>query len=85
MNKTAKQKDKKGGGFVCTLSLGKDGGGIPVEEFCAIQKIVTMKHGDGVMISVQDKEGHMHLTKDKKHLGYIDIKTGSLVWDRCTA
>lgn len=70
--------------FVCTLSLG--GPGIPVNEFCALQKIVTNRHGKDVMISVQDKKGRMHLTKpgyflDDQHLGYIDIKTGSLVWD----
>ena len=68
---------KKTGGFVATLSFDKSKG-IPVDEFCKLVDIVIKKHGENVMISVQDKEGHMHLTKDKKHLGYIDIKTGSL-------
>lgn len=72
---------KKNGGFVATLALDKSRG-IPIDEFCALERIVTKKHGEGVMISVQDKDGHMHLTKDKKHLGYIDINTGSLVWDK---
>lgn len=67
--------------------------GIPVNEFCALVDIVTKKHGKGVMISSQDKEGKMHLTKrftglkkgttEMRHLGYIDLKTGSLVWDDC--
>lgn len=56
--------------------------GIAVNEFCALVDIVTARHGEGVMVSVQDKEGHMHLTKEEKHLGYIDIITGSLVWDQ---
>jgi len=47
---------KKKGGIVATLSLDKSRG-IPVDEFCALEKIVTKKHGKGVMISVQDKNG----------------------------
>ena len=71
---------KKTGGIVATLSLDKSKG-IPVDEFCALVAIVTKRHGKTVMIAAQDEKGHMHLTKDKKHLGYIDINTGSLVWD----
>jgi hypothetical protein len=66
--------------------------GIPIEEFCALVDIVTKKHGKDVMISACDGEGHMHLTKKMMglhagtttdmHLGYIDIKTGSLIWDK---
>ena len=52
-----------------------------IDEFCDLETLVTKKHGPGVMISAQDKEGHMHLTKDGKHIGYIDINTGSLVYD----
>jgi hypothetical protein len=68
------------------------GTGIPIPEFCALVELVTKKFGQDVMISVCDKEGHMHLTKKyvglkpgtlvDKHLGYIDIHTGSLVWDK---
>lgn len=75
-----KQKKIKKSGIVTTLSFNKSRG-IPIDEFCALERIVTKKHGEGVMISVQDKNGHMHLTKNKKHLGYIDINTGSLIWD----
>jgi hypothetical protein len=66
-------------------------GGIPINEFCALVAIVTEKHGKNVMISACDKDGHMHLTKKvvglkagtttDRHLGYIDVNTGSLVWD----
>jgi len=55
---------------------------IAVNEFCSLVDIVTERYGKEVMMSGQDKEGHMHLTKEGKHLGYIDIKTGSLVWDK---
>ena len=69
-----------------TLSIGAGNPGIPVDEFWALVKIVTGRHGKDVMISVQDEQGRMHLTKpgyflDDQHLGHIDIKTGSLVWD----
>lgn len=74
-----------------TLSIGAGSPGITVDEFCALEKIVTKKHGEGVMISAQDEQGRMHLTKPEigavtgyrysHHLGYIDINTGSLVWD----
>jgi hypothetical protein len=72
------------GAFVATLSL--DGPGIPVDEFVALIAIITKKYGKDVTISAQDEMGRMHLTKpgyflDDKHLGYIDINTGSLVWD----
>jgi hypothetical protein len=77
--------------MIATLSIDKSQGGIPVEEFCALVAIVTKRHGQGVMISVQDHQGHMHLTNPEigavtgfrysHYLGYIDIKTGSLVWD----
>lgn len=65
---------------------------IPINEFCALVNIVTERHGKDVAISTCDVEGHMHLTKKAvglkagttvdRHLGYIDIKTGSLVWDK---
>ena len=54
---------------------------ISVNEFCALVAIVENRHGKNVMASQTDDEGHMHLTKEGKHLGYIDINTGSLVWD----
>jgi hypothetical protein len=54
---------------------------MPVKEFCALVDIITKKCGKSVMVSECDKIGHMHFSKDKKHLGYIDINTGSLVWD----
>ena len=78
-------EEKSKGGLVATLSLG--GEGLPVREFCDLVALVTKKHGKDVLISAEDKEGHMHLTKpgrflDDQHLGYIDINTGSLVWDR---
>jgi hypothetical protein len=76
--------------LVATLSLG-GGSGIPCNEFVSLVEIVTKKHGLEVMIAAQDKKGHMHLTKPEKgeitgfnyrhHLGFIDIKNGSLVWD----
>lgn len=56
--------------------------GIAVEEFYSLVVIVTRRYGEGVMISGEDAEGHMHLTKEGEHLGYIDIHTGSLVWDK---
>lgn len=56
--------------------------GIAVGEFCSLVVIVTRRYGEGVMISCEDAEGHMHLTKEGEHLGYIDINTGSLVWDK---
>jgi len=79
---------KKTGGIVATLSFDKSKG-IPVDEFCALVAIVTRRHGETVMISAQDEKGHMHLTKPghflgDQHLGYIDINTGSLVWDGAT-
>jgi len=84
---------KKKGAFVATLSLDKSKG-IPVDEFCKLVEIVTNRHGEGVMISVQDEKGRMHLTNPEigaitgfrypHHLGYIDINTGSLVWDGAT-
>jgi len=73
---------KKTGGLIATLSLDKSGGGIAISEFCALVAIVTKKHGKEVTISGEDEEGHMHLQKNGQHLGYIDITTGSLVWDR---
>ena len=83
MNIQESRTDKTGA-FVCALSFG--GPGIPIDEFCALVKVVTGRHGEDVIISVQDEQGRMHLTKpghflDDQHLGYIDIKTGSLVWD----
>ncbi len=55
---------------------------ISINEFCALVEIVTKRHGKDVMVSEVDQENHMHLKKDEEHLGYIDITTGSLVWDR---
>jgi hypothetical protein len=68
--------------FCATLGIGTLGTTIP--EFCALVKIITKRHGKKVMISECDAEGKMHFSKDGKHLGYIDIKTGSLVWDAVT-
>lgn len=62
-------------------SLGIGGAGTPISEFCALVEIITKRHGKGVMISERDKKGHMHFSKEKQHLGYIDINNGSLVWD----
>jgi len=77
--------------IIATLSIGKSNGGITVDEFCKLVEVVTERHGHGVMVSVEDERGRMHLTKPEigaitgyrypHHLGYIDIKTGSLVWD----
>lgn len=81
---TGKPSDKqKKDGFTFTLGIGGDPNapGTPVPEFLQIVKIVTMRHGENVMVGQCDKEGRMHLTKNKQHLGYIDINTGSLVWD----
>lgn len=55
---------------------------ISINEFCAIVDIVTERYGKEVMMGAQDKLGHLHLSRDGEHLGYIDITTGSLVWDR---
>lgn len=62
------------------MALGEYGPGTSIEEFCALVKIITKRHGKKIMISECDREGKMHFSKDGKHLGYIDIKTGSLVW-----
>lgn len=69
--------------FTATLGIGggPDAPGTPVKEFCALIDIITKRHGKDVMVKECDKKGHMHFSKDKKHLGYIDINTGSLVWD----
>lgn len=76
-------KEQKKDGFTVTLGIGggPNAPGTPVPEFLQLVKIVTKRHGKGVMIRQCDKDGRMHLTKDKQHLGYIDINTGSLVWD----
>lgn len=64
------------------LSIGqKSSGGLSVDEFAKMTEIARIRYGDGVMISPADKDSRMHLSKDKKHLGYIDLKTGSLIWD----
>ena len=68
--------------FTAALVIGgKDTPGLPVSEFVDLVNVITKKHGKGVMIGECDKEGHMHLSLKKKHLGYIDVNTGSLVWD----
>ncbi len=54
---------------------------ISINEFVALVAIVTNRHGKGVMMSEQTAENRMDLSLDDKHLGYIDIATGSLVWD----
>ena len=69
-------------GFHCTLGFAIDGvGGTPVSEFVALSKIVTDRHGKEVMVSETDREGHMHFSKNGNHLGYIDVNTGSLIWE----
>jgi len=55
---------------------------IPINEFCALVDIVTERYGKEVMMGAQDKLGHLHLSREGEHLGYIDITTGSLVWDK---
>ena len=68
--------------FKATLGIGGPGQpGTPIPEFCALVDIIVKKHGKTVMVKECDKEGKMHFSKDKQHLGYIDINTGSLVWD----
>jgi hypothetical protein len=64
-----------------TASLGMGGPGTTIPEFCALVKIITRRHGKKVMIGECDENGWMHFSKGEKHLGYIDIRTGSLVWD----
>ena len=74
-----------------TVKLGIGGVGTPISEFCALVDIITKRHGKDVMISECDKKGHMHFSKKAtgiktgsivdRHLGYIDINNGSLVWD----
>jgi hypothetical protein len=65
--------------FSATLGFG---GGTPIPDFLDLVKIVTKKYGKKVMIKECDAQGQMHLSLDGKHLGYIDITTGSLVWDK---
>ena len=66
--------------LTATLAFGK--GGLPVSEFCALVNIITDRHGKEVMISECDPEGKMHFSLDNRHLGFININTGSLVWDK---
>ncbi len=54
---------------------------ITVNEFCSLLNIVTKKHGKDVLITTADEAGLMHIIKCNEHLGHIDLKTGSLVWD----
>ena len=69
--------------FTATLGIGgKDMPGTPIPDFLDLVKIVTKKYGKKVMIKECDKNGQMHLSLEGKHLGYIDINTGSLVWDK---
>lgn len=69
--------------FTAKLSIGgKDTPGTPIPEFLDLVKIVTKKYGKKVRVKECDKQGQMHLSLDGKHLGYIDINTGSLVWDK---
>ena len=65
-----------------TATLGFGGEGIPIPDFVDLVKIVTKKYGKKVTIKECDKQGQMHLSLEGKHLGYIDIITGSLVWDK---
>lgn len=55
---------------------------LSINEFCALVDIIAARHGKNVMVSEQDAEDHMHFSKDGEHLGYIDVKTGSLIWDK---
>lgn len=55
---------------------------ISINEFCSLVDIITARHGKNVLVSAQNAEGYMHFSKDGEHLGYIDVKTGSLIWDR---
>lgn len=75
-------KVKSMGEFCATLGIG--GPGTSIEEFCTLVKIITKRHGNEVVVSECDGDGKMHFSKDKQHLGYIEIKTGSLVWDPVT-
>lgn len=81
-------KEKQEDGFVIALEIGggKNTRGLSVDEFVRLTKIITDRHGKGVLISQADAKGHMHLTKPgyflgPQHLGFIDVNTGSLVWD----
>lgn len=69
--------------FTARLVIGgKDMPGTPIQEFLDLVKIVTKKYGKKVMIKECDKEGKMYLSLEGKHLGYIDINNGSLVWNK---
>lgn len=66
--------------FTAVLGFGK--GGLAVSEFCKLVEVITDRYGEGVMISECDKEAKMHFSLNNEHLGFIDINTGSLVWDK---
>jgi hypothetical protein len=77
-------------GFVIALEIGgnKNNRGLSVDEFVKLSKIVTARNGKDVLISQPDNKGHMRLTKpghflDPQYLGYVDVNTGSLVWEGC--
>ncbi len=55
---------------------------LSIEEFCALVDIAVKRYGKDVMLSEGDMDNQMHLTLGDRHLGYIDINTGSLVWDK---
>lgn len=56
-------------------------GSISINEFCRLIDMAVIKHGKGITISAQDKQGRCHLSSNGKHLGYIDLIRGSLIWD----
>jgi hypothetical protein len=55
--------------------------GIPINDFVKLVDEVTKKKGEGVMVSEAGKDYKMHLTLNEKHIGYISLITGKLVWD----
>ncbi len=54
---------------------------ISIDQFSLLAKEAEKRYGPDVMVSAVDADDHMQLTKKGEHLGYIDIKTGDLVWD----
>ena len=80
---TTKSKKQPDNEFVIGLEIGtgKREGGLSVEEFSEYAKIAERRHGPGVMVGQPSQTGRMNLTKSGKHLGYIDVITGSLIWD----
>jgi hypothetical protein len=50
-------EQENGKGIVVTLSFDRSKG-ISIKEFCDLERIVTGRYGKGVMISIEDEEGH---------------------------